>query len=267
MSYQKLSRSAIIAGLSAVLFGPFALSTHADGGGTGVPVFGFEAVKVYPHDRSAFTQGLEYHGGFLYEGTGLNGQSTLRKVELKTGRVLEQIVLPNQFFGEGITVLNGRVTQLTWKSHVGFVYDGNSFRLLKNFSYAGEGWGLANDGQVIYMSDGTPQIRCLDPGTLGEIRRFTVHEGSNNIENLNELEWVRGELFANVWQTNRIVRISPNDGHVTGWIDLAGLLPAAEREGADVLNGIAYDSTGNRLFVTGKLWPKLFEIRLKPKFR
>ena len=238
--------------------------THAGQQGTNVPVFRFEVVHVYPHDRSAFTQGLELRGGFLYEGTGLRGHSTLRKVDLKTGRVLEQKALPDQFFGEGITVLNGRVMELTWQSHLGYVYDQSTFRFLKNFSYRGEGWGLANDGQVIYMSDGTPQIRCLDPGTLGELRRFTVHEGNRRIEALNELEWVRGELFANVWQTDRIVRISPKDGRVLGWIDLSGLLPAEDRQQADVLNGIAYDSMGDRLFVTGKLWPKLFEIRLRP---
>ncbi len=248
------------------LLAVFALLLLAGQHRTPVPIFGFEVVHVYPHDRSAFTQGLEFRGGFLYEGTGLNGESTLRKVDLLTGHVLEQTALPAQFFGEGITVLNGRVIELTWQSHIGYVYDQATFRLLKNFSYGGEGWGLANDGQVIYMSDGTPQIRCLDPGTLNEIRRFTVHEGSKNIEALNELEWVRGELFANVWQTDRIARISPKDGRLLGWIDLSGLLPEEDRQGADsVLNGIAYDSMGDRLFVTGKLWPKLFEIRLRPK--
>ena len=242
-----------------------ALWMHAGPRGTSVSAFGFDVVNVYPHDHSAFTQGLEFRGGFLYEGTGLNGRSTLRKVDLKTGRILEQTELPRQFFGEGITVLNGRITQLTWQSHIGYVYDQRTFHLLKNFSYVGEGWGLANDGQVIYMSDGTPEIRCLEPGTLSEIRRFTVHEGSNRVEALNELEWVRGELFANVWQTDRVVRISPKDGRVLGWINLSGLLPTEDREGADVLNGIAYDSMGDRLFVTGKLWPKLFEIRLRSR--
>ena len=251
--------------LTVGAFVPFAilvLSTHAGQHPTNAPVFDFEAVKVYPHDHAAFTQGLEFREGSLYEGTGLNGHSTLRKVDLETGRVLEETALANQFFGEGITVLNGQVTQLTWQSHVGYVYDQRTFRLLRNFSYPGEGWGLANDGHLIYMSDGTPQIRCLDPRTFSEIRHLTVHEGTHNIEALNELEWVRGELFANVWQTDRIVRVSPQDGRVLGWIDLAGLLPQKDREGADVLNGIAYDSMGDRLFVTGKLWPKLFEIRL-----
>ena len=233
---------------------------------TGVPEYGYKIVRVYPHDRAAFTQGLEYRGGFLYEGTGLYGQSTLRKEELTTGKILQELSLPSKLFGEGITVLNGHIVQLTWQSHIGFVYDQSTFRLLKNFSYPGEGWGLANDGQHIYMSDGTAQIRCLDPATLEELRRITVHEGDKQIENLNELEWVRDELYANIWQTNNIVRINPTDGTVLGRIDLTGLLTQEEQEsGVDVLNGIAYDSLGDRLFVTGKLWPKLFQIRLVRK--
>ncbi|HEY7305718.1 MAG TPA: glutaminyl-peptide cyclotransferase [Bryobacteraceae bacterium] len=233
---------------------------------TSVPVYGYEIVRAYPHDRAAFTQGLEYSGGFLYEGTGLHGESTLRREDLATGKILQELALPDQLFGEGITVLNGRIVQLTWQSHIGFVYDQRTFGLLRNFSYPGEGWGLANDGRVIYMSDGTPQIRCLDPATLRELQRVTVHEGRQQIEALNELEWVRGELYANVWQRNQIVRIDPRDGTVLGWIDLSGLLTPAElTNGADVLNGIAYDSMGDRLFVTGKLWPKLFQIRLVRK--
>ena len=221
---------------------------------------------MYPHDTRAFTQGLEFRGGFLYEGTGLEGRSTLRREDLQSGRVLQEIKLPPEFFGEGITVLDGRIDELTWHSHLGFVYDQGSFRMLKNFAYPGEGWGLANDGQQVYMSDGTAEIRCLDPGTLAEKRRFTVHDGAKQIEKLNELEWVHGELYANIWQTDRIVRISPSDGRVIGWIDLSGLLPAEDRTPeVDVLNGIAYDAASNRLFVTGKLWPKLFEIRLLRK--
>jgi glutaminyl-peptide cyclotransferase len=227
-----------------------------------VPEYGFQVIHVYPHDRRSFTQGLEFHGDFLYEGTGLEGHSMLRKEELETGKVIQEIDLAPSFFGEGITVLNGHIDQLTWQSHVGFVYDLPSFRLLRQFSYPGEGWGLANDGRQIYMSDGTAQIRCLDPGTLQEKRRFTVHEGEVKVAQLNELEWVRGEIYANVWGTDRIVRISPVDGRVLGWIDLAGLLPADDRTAeTDVLNGIAYDPVAGRLFVTGKLWPKLFEIR------
>jgi glutamine cyclotransferase len=227
------------------------------------PMYSYRVVHVYPHDRTAFTQGLEFHDGFLYEGTGLNGRSSLRKVELESGKVLQEIRLDAKYFGEGITLLDRRIVELTWSTHRGFVYDRNTFQLIREFEYPGEGWGLANDGRQIYMSDGTAQIRCWEPITLQEIRRIDVHDGPMRIESLNELEYVRGEIFANVWQTDRIARIAPADGHVTGWIDLTGLLTAADRaDGADVLNGIAWDSAGDRLFVTGKLWPKLFEIQL-----
>jgi len=230
------------------------------------PVYGYKIVHVYPHDHSAFTQGLEYRGGFLYEGTGLNGRSSLRKVELESGKVLQQIQVDSRYFGEGITLVDRRIVELTWQSHRGFVYDRDTFQLIRDFDYPGEGWGLTNDGHQIYMSDGTAQIRCWNPSTLQEMRRITVHDGQQPIVSLNELEYVQGEIYANVWQTDRIARILPADGRVSGWIDLAGLLTAADRiEGADVLNGIAYDSLGDRLFVTGKLWPKLYEIQLVRK--
>jgi glutaminyl-peptide cyclotransferase len=227
------------------------------------PVYGYRIVHTYPHDRSAFTQGLEYRGGFLYEGTGLNGHSGIRKVELETGKVLQQVPLEQQYFGEGIALLDQRIIELTWRSQRGFIYDRDTFRRTGSFDYPGEGWGLTHDARQVFMSDGSAQIRVWNPSTLQEIRRFDVHDGGMPVESLNELEFVRGEIYANVWQTNRIARISPVDGRVSGWIDLTGLLTAAEiAEGADVLNGIAYDSLGDRLFVTGKLWPKLFEIRL-----
>jgi glutamine cyclotransferase len=230
------------------------------------PVYGYKIVHVYPHDRAAFTQGLEYRGGFLYEGTGLNGQSSLRKVELETGKVLQQIPVDPQYFGEGITLLDQRIIELTWQSHRGFIYDRDTFRRTASFDYPGEGWGLTHDARQVFMSDGTAQIRIWDPSTLQETRRINVHDDAMPIASLNELEYVRGEIYANVWQTDKIVRIDPADGRVTGWIDLTGLLTPAEiSEGADVLNGIAYDSLGDRLFVTGKLWPKLFEIRLVAK--
>lgn len=230
------------------------------------PVFSYMVVHVYPHDRGAFTQGLEYHDGFLYEGTGRKGDSKLRRVKLETGQVLQQIELAPSYFGEGITVVNGKILELTWQSQVGFVYDRGTFRLQRNFSYPGEGWGLANDGKTIYMSDGTAQIRRWDPDTLQERGRITVRDGNRNIDNLNELEWVHGEIYANVWTTNRIARISPADGHVIAWIDLAGILkPEDQAIPVDVLNGIAYDAARDRLFVTGKLWPKLFEIKMVPK--
>ncbi|HTP89917.1 MAG TPA: glutaminyl-peptide cyclotransferase [Bryobacteraceae bacterium] len=226
------------------------------------PISTVRVVHVYPHDPGAFTQGLEFRDGFLYEGTGLENRSTLRKVQLETGKVLREIHLAGQYFGEGITVLNGRIFELTWLTNKGFVYRQDSFARLSTFSYPGEGWGLANDGRQIYMSDGSAQIRVWDPATLREIRHIGVHDGAKPVERLNELEWVNGEIYANVWTTDRIARISPADGRVLGWIDCSGLLSAAERAQADVLNGIAYDAAGRRLFITGKLWPKLFQIEL-----
>lgn len=232
------------------------------------PQYGYQVVHVYPHDRNAFTQGLEFRAGFLYEGTGLEGRSTVRKEKLETGQVVQEIELDPEYFGEGITVMNQEIFELTWKAQTGFVYDESSFRRLRSFNYPGEGWGLANDGQQIYMSDGTAEIRVWDPVTLQEERRFTVRDRGRPVLLLNELEYVHGEIFANVWQTNRVARISPADGRVLGWIDLAGLLSAEDRaEPVDVLNGIAYDVLGDRLFVTGKLWPKLFQIKIIPKTR
>lgn len=228
--------------------------------------YGYRIVHVYPHDPLAFTQGLEYRGGYLYEGTGLRGRSTLRKVDLTTGKLLKEIQLQPELFGEGITVINEKILQLTWQAQMGFVYDQNSFRRLRSFTYTGEGWGLANDGKTIFMSDGTPQIRCIDPLTLTEIRRFTVHDGNTPVKNVNELEWVRGEIYANIWHSWRIARIAPSDGSVVGWIDLTGVISKDELHDPEaVLNGIAYDAMGDRLFVTGKLWPKLFEIKLIPR--
>jgi len=231
------------------------------------PEYGSRVIHVYPHDPNAFTEGLEYRGGYLYESTGLQGRSWLRKEKLETGQVLQQINLDPQYFGEGITILNQQIFQLTWQSEIGFIYDQASFRLKRTFHYPGEGWALTNDGQNIYMDDGTAQIRVWDPYTLQEKRRITVRDRGKPVLNLNELEWVRGEIFANIWQTDHIARISPEDGRVVGWIDCTGLLSPSDQTGGEgaVLNGIAYDSFGDRLFVTGKLWPKLFEIKLVKK--
>jgi glutamine cyclotransferase len=230
------------------------------------PEYTFKVVHVFPHDAAAYTQGLVYQGGFLYEGTGLHGRSSLRKVRLETGDVLQSINLPPEFFGEGIVVFKDRILQLTWQSETGFIYGLSDFSKLGQFSYHGEGWGLASDGRQIFMSDGTDQIRILDGTTLQEKRRLTVREGKRAVTQLNELEFVRGQIFANVWQTDRIARISPRNGKVVGWIDLKGLLSPMYRRAPDaVLNGIAYDPAGNRLFVTGKLWPSVFEIQLVPK--
>jgi glutamine cyclotransferase len=223
-------------------------------------------VDVYPHDPNAFTQGLVYHDGFLYEGTGLRGQSTLRRVVLETGQVVESVALDDSLFGEGITILGGRLYQLTWQSNVGFVYDWRTFEQLDQFSYATEGWGLTHDGSVLIMSDGTPTLHFLDPETLHEVRQVTVTDAGNPVWLLNELEYVRREVYANVWQTDLVARIDPADGTVVGWIDLSGLLSEEDlQQRTDVLNGIAYDPRGDRLFVTGKLWPKVFEIVIVPE--
>jgi len=229
------------------------------------PNLTFKVINTYPHDRAAFTEGLVMDGGVLYEGTGLNGQSSLRRVDLASGKVLQSVPLDQQYFGEGVTTWKGQLIQLTWKSHVGFVYDKASFKLLKTFNYPTEGWGLTHDDTSLIMSDGTPTIHFLDPVTFQETKRITVTDHGQPVINLNELEYVRGEILANVWQTDRIARIAPETGQVIGWIDLTGLLSPADRQPpVDVLNGIAYDAEHDRLFVTGKLWPKLFEITLVP---
>jgi glutamine cyclotransferase len=232
------------------------------------PQYGFKTIRAFPHDPTAFTQGLAYRGGFLYESTGSYGHSSIRKIRLETGEILQHVDLPEEFFGEGITLFDRKIVQLTWQSGKGFVYDLDRFRLLREFSYTGEGWGLTTNGREILMSDGTDEIRVLDGSTLREKRRLKVHDGRIAITQLNELEMVEGEIFANVWHTNRIVRISPRDGTVTGWIDLTGILsPIYRLDEEAVLNGIAYDPVGKRLFVTGKLWPRLFEIQVVPKAR
>jgi len=226
----------------------------------------FAIVRVFPHDTTAYTQGLAYRDGFLYEGTGRNGQSRLRKVRLETGEVVQQTNLAPEFFGEGITIVKNRVLQITWTSQVGFEYDLKDFHLLRRFSYPGEGWGLASSNEEVFLSDGTSEIRVLDAESLQEKRRIKVHSGATSIDRLNELEFVEGQIFANVWHSNRIARISPQTGEVVGWIDLTGLLsPVYRLEPEAVLNGIAYDPAQKRLFVTGKLWPSIFEIRLIPK--
>ena len=239
------------------------LGCSVPGDSDAIPVYTYNIVNTYPHDRSAFTQGLVFEDGFLYEGTGLYGQSTLRRVELETGDILQIRGLPDQFFGEGITVYGNEIIQLTWQSNVGFVYDKNSFDLLQQFNYSTEGWGITHDGERLIMSDGTSKLHFLDPQTFEEIGQLAVFDDNGPVTRLNELEYVQGEIYANVWQTDRIARISPATGRVVGWIDLEGILTAEDRsEPVDVLNGIAYDADTDRLFVTGKLWPKLFEIDL-----
>lgn len=230
------------------------------------PIYTYEVVNTWPHDRGAFTQGLVFLNGVLWESTGLNGQSSLRKVDLTTGNVLKQATVPAQYFAEGLAILDGRMFQLTWQNEKCFVYDLESFQLEKEFTYPGEGWGLTTDGHWLIMSDGTAQIRFLDPATFEEKRRITVVAHGQLVDRLNELEYIKGEIYANIWGTDYIVRIDPVTGKVVGVIDFTGLLPDPDRDAnTDVLNGIAYDAAGDRLFVTGKRWPKLFEVRLKPK--
>jgi len=200
--------------------------------------------------------------GVFYEGTGMLGQSTVRRVKIDTGEVLQAKRIDEQYFGEGITEFKGSIFQLTWQHGIGFVYDVKSFERTGTWNYKGEGWGLTHDGTCLIMSDGTPILRFIDPASLKELSRITVRDAQGPVQELNELEYVKGEIFANVWKTERIVRIDPKSGRVTGWVDLAGLLPSSERTGADVLNGIAYDAAADRLFVTGKWWPRIFEIKL-----
>jgi glutaminyl-peptide cyclotransferase len=231
-----------------------------------ISYYGYEVVNAYPHDPSAWTEGLAYENGFLYEGTGRQGQSSLRKVELETGKVLQEIDLTAQYYGEGIAIYGQEIVQLTWQQHVGFVYDKNSFALLREFDYPTDGWGITYDGQRLIMSDGTSTLHFLDPETFKEIGSVQVFDDTGPVVNLNELEYVNGEIYANVWLTDRIAMIDPQTGRVVGWIDLTGLLSAEDlSQPVNVLNGIAYDAEHDRLFVTGKLWPKLFEIRLVPK--
>jgi glutamine cyclotransferase len=229
-----------------------------------IPVYTYVIKNTYPHDGKAFTQGLYFKDGYLYESTGLEGRSSLRKVELASGKVVQKHDLASNLFGEGITEFDGAIVGLTWTSQFGIVYDPKTFKEKRRFGYLGEGWGIASAGQIAYMSDGSADIRVLDR-SLKEVRRFSVTADGAPITRLNELEWVNGELFANVWGTDVIARIDPETGNVRGWIVLTNLLPQSQRMGGPheaVLNGIAYDSKHKRLFVTGKLWPKLFEIEL-----
>ncbi len=224
----------------------------------------YRVVNTYPHDPDAFTQGIAFANGLLYEGTGRYGHSSVRKVDLKTGRILKIRRLPPGIFGEGLAVYNDRIVQLTWRSGIAFIYDKNDFRLLRTFRYEGQGWGVTHDGNHLIISDGTATLRMFDPESLKETGRIQVHDDNGPVDRLNELEYVRGEVFANIWLTDRIARIEPQTGRVTGWIDLAGIIdPKHKRRSIEAVpNGIAYDAQDGRLFVTGKYWSKLFEIQL-----
>jgi glutamine cyclotransferase len=228
-----------------------------------IPVLSVKVVHVYPHDPRAFTQGLEYYGGYLYESTGIAGQSSLRKVVLQTGEVIRKASLPPQYFGEGLTILHGKIYQLTWLAKKGFIYDLRTFRQVGEFPYETEGWGLTHDDRSLILSDGTNKIRYMDPLSFKVTRTIEVYAGREGVVNLNELEYVKGEIFANVWHSSRIARIDPHSGQVLAWIDLTSLVSQEQHSDEAVLNGIAYDKATYRLFVTGKNWPKLFEIKVE----
>jgi glutaminyl-peptide cyclotransferase len=254
MCFQRLLRAALTLALAAAAV---ASSAFADDS--------YRVVHTYPHDPRAYTQGLIYVDGHLYESTGLNGRSSLRMDDLATGRVLQSAPVPSQYFAEGLTNWGSTLVQLTWQSHVAFVYDRFSFRLLKTLHYDCDGWGLTQDGKNLIESDGTAEIRFFDPQTFREVRHIDVRDHGLPVKDLNELEYIHGQIYANVWHTDRIARISPVTGQVLGWINLSGLLPPGSVSDPEaVLNGIAYDAAHDRLFVTGKLWPKLFEIKVVP---
>ncbi|MDD4446485.1 MAG: glutaminyl-peptide cyclotransferase [Methanothrix sp.] len=232
-----------------------------------IPLFGYEIINVYPHSSMAFTQGLVYDDGLLYEGTGLYGRSKLCRVELATGRILDQKNLDSSLFGEGIALWKDRIIQLTWQSGLGLVYGKENMTEIGNFSYQTEGWGITTDNKSLIMSDGTDVLHILDPESFKELGRILVTANGKPLQGLNELEYIKGQIYANVWPTNWIAIISPESGEVKGKINLQGILQESDLQGSrvDVLNGIAYDASGDRLFVTGKLWPKLFEIKVVPK--
>ncbi len=236
------------------------------GSGASVPRYGYEVVNTWPHDTQAYTQGLVFQNGQFIESTGQEGRSSLRRVERETGNILKRIPVPSPYFAEGIALLNGKIYQLTWEHQLGFIYDATTFDKIGEFKYHGEGWGLTTDGTSLIMTDGSHRIRFINPDNFQVVKTISVLDGGRPINNLNELEYVQNEIYANIWHSDEIARINPQTGSVVGWIDLRGLRPANEVSDPEaVLNGIAYDEGSNRLFVTGKLWSKLFEIRLKPQ--
>jgi glutamine cyclotransferase len=234
--------------------------------GEKAPIYGYKIVRTLAHDPNAFTQGIVFHDGFLFESTGINGASSLRKVELETGKIVKKISVPDEYFAEGMTIFNDKIYQLTWKNQKGFIYSIETLRKIGEFRYEGEGWGLTHDAESLILSDGTSKIRFLHPETFKVSRTIDVSDADGSpVVEINELEYVKGEIYANIWHSDKIARIDPQSGKVTGWIDLTNLFPnRSDAETEDVLNGIAYDAHGDRLFVTGKLWSKLFEVQVTP---
>ena len=223
----------------------------------------YQIIKTHPHDTTAFTEGLVFNDGVLYESTGEYGFSSLRQVNLEDGVIQHEVLLPNQYFGEGLTVVNDSLVQLTWREKIGFIYDKETFGLLGNFSYSSEGWGLTFNGSALIMSDSTSKLTFLDPVTFQMVRQVNVHDGNTPVTNINELEYINGAVYANIWMQQKIAIINPQTGTVEGWIDLTGIYQSNNLD--DVLNGIAYDSQTNRLLITGKDWPNLYEITIIPK--
>ena len=245
---------------------PNLVDLGTNGSQPGLPMYAYQVIHAWPHDRGAFTQGLVFLDGELLESTGMNGQSSLRRVELETGRVLQQVQLPYNIFAEGLALFGKKLFQLTYLNGKCFVYDLQSFSKQQEFTYSGEGWGLTTDGQSLIMSDGSNRLRIIDPDSFMVKKIVAVTAAGRPLNRLNELEYIKGEIFANIWQTDFVARIDPASGKVVGLINFIGLLPPADRDpSTDVLNGIAYDPAGDRLFVTGKRWPKLFEVRLQRK--
>lgn len=263
----RLSFLALIFPLSLACSAPVAHSS-ASPTVTGVQSYTYEVVKTYPHDSKAYTQGLVYIPDGFYESTGQYGSSDLRQVNLADGKPSKLVPVESKYFAEGLTLLSGKLFQITWQEQKGFVYDASTFKRQSEFTYEGQGWGLATDGTSLILSDGTNKIRFLDPKTFKVQRTIEVFDDNNSskpLHELNELEFIKGEIWANVWQTDTIVRIDPVKGKLLGKIDFAGLLGSTPDDPDDVLNGIAFDEKGDRIFVTGKRWPKLFEVKIKPK--
>jgi glutamine cyclotransferase len=246
--------------LRILVLASFVLSTA---GALAAPVFGYKVVAKFPHSTESYTEGFFYLNGMFYEGTGLKGHSEVLVTQPETGKVLQRLELPAQYFGEGIVDWGPNLYEWTWQTHIGFVYDRFSLHKIREFTYDGEGWGMTRTPKQIITSDGTSTLRFRDPATFQEVRHIVVRDGKLPVEQLNELEYIKGEIYANVWHSDRIARISPQDGHVIAWIDLTGILPDDQRVNAEsVLNGIAYDAQHDRLFVTGKQWPAIFEIKI-----